>query len=80
MIVAFAVWKIYHKRLRQNIFINGRHEAIAVEIDGQKLIFDNIHPEDISRVDWKTAREQGAVLAGAERVFRLLHRCGNITN
>ncbi|MBC6429982.1 hypothetical protein FM036_03620 [Nostoc sp. HG1] len=43
---------IYHERLRQNISINGRHEAIAVEIDGQELIFDNIHPEGISRVDW----------------------------
>jgi hypothetical protein len=31
---------IYHERLRQNISINGRHEAIAVEIDGQELIFD----------------------------------------
>ncbi|MBN3924907.1 papain fold toxin domain-containing protein [Nostoc sp. NMS4] len=43
---------IYHERLRQNISINGRHEAIAVAIDGQELIFDNIHPEGISRVDW----------------------------
>jgi hypothetical protein len=43
---------IYHERLRQNISINGRHEAIAVEIDAQELIFDNIHPEGISRVDW----------------------------
>lgn len=43
---------IYHQRLRQNISINGRHKAIAVEIDGQELIFDNIHPEGISRVDW----------------------------
>ncbi|MCC5598252.1 papain fold toxin domain-containing protein [Nostoc favosum] len=42
---------IYHERLRQNISINGRHEAIAVEIDGQEFIFDNIHPEGISRVD-----------------------------
>jgi Papain fold toxin 2 len=43
---------IYHERLQQNISINGRHEAIAVEIDRQELIFDNIHPEGISRVDW----------------------------
>lgn len=43
---------IYHERLRRNISINGRHEAIAVEIDGQELIFDNVHPEGISRVDW----------------------------
>nr|WP_263983978.1 papain fold toxin domain-containing protein [Nostoc flagelliforme] len=32
--------------------INGRHEAIAVEIDVQELIFDNIRPEGISRLDW----------------------------
>ncbi|MEH1787731.1 papain fold toxin domain-containing protein [Nostoc sp.] len=43
---------IYHEHLQQNISINGRHEAIAVEIDGQELIFDNIHPEGISRVNW----------------------------
>jgi hypothetical protein len=43
---------IYHERLRQNISVNGRHEAISVEIDGQELIFDNIHPEGISKVDW----------------------------
>ena len=43
---------IYHEVLQQNISINGRHYAIAVEIDGQELIFDNIHPEGISRVNW----------------------------
>ncbi|MBD2507293.1 hypothetical protein H6G91_08425 [Nostoc muscorum FACHB-395] len=43
---------IYHERLQQNISINGLHEAIAVDVDGQELIFDNIHPEGISRVDW----------------------------
>lgn len=43
---------IYHERLQENISTNGRHEAVAVEIDGQELIFDNIHPNGISRVDW----------------------------
>ncbi len=43
---------IYHDRLQQNISVNGKHEAIAIEIDGQELIFDNIHPEGILRVDW----------------------------
>jgi hypothetical protein len=43
---------IYHERLQENISTNGRHEAIAVEINGQELIFDNIHPDGISRVDW----------------------------
>ncbi len=43
---------IYHERLQENISTNGRHEAIAVQINEQELIFDNIHPVGISRVDW----------------------------
>jgi Papain fold toxin 2 len=43
---------IYHDRLQQNIAQNGRHEAIALIISQQELIFDNIHPEGISRVNW----------------------------
>jgi len=43
---------IYHDRLQQNISTNGRHLAIAVEINSQELIFDNIHPEGIFRSDW----------------------------
>jgi len=43
---------IYHDRLQQNISLNGRHTAIAIAIEQQELIFDNIHPEGISRVDW----------------------------
>lgn len=41
---------IYHDQLQENISTNGRHEAIAVEINGQELIFDNIHPNELSRV------------------------------
>jgi hypothetical protein len=36
---------IYHDRLQENISTNGRHEAIAVEID-------NIDRVGISRLDW----------------------------
>ncbi len=43
---------IYHEALQRNISTNGYHEAIALVIAGQELIFDNIHPEGISRVDW----------------------------
>jgi hypothetical protein len=43
---------IYHDRLGQNISLNGRHEAISVEVEGQELVFDNIHPQGISRVNW----------------------------
>jgi Papain fold toxin 2 len=43
---------IYHDGLGQNISLNGRHEAIAIEVDGQELVFDNVHPQGISRVNW----------------------------
>ncbi len=43
---------IYCDRLQQNISINGRHTAIAVMIGDRELIFDNIHPQGISRVEW----------------------------
>lgn len=43
---------IYHDRLQQNIAQNGQHEAIAIIVNQQELIFDNIHPRGISRVDW----------------------------
>jgi Papain fold toxin 2 len=43
---------IYCDRLRQNISVNGRHTAIAVVIDGKERIFDNIHSQGISRVEW----------------------------
>jgi hypothetical protein len=35
---------IYHDGLGRNISLNGRHEAIAVTIEGQELVFDNVHP------------------------------------
>lgn len=31
---------------------NGRHEAIAVQINGEELIFDNIHNQGIPRQEW----------------------------
>ncbi|WP_293122399.1 papain fold toxin domain-containing protein [Microcoleus sp. bin38.metabat.b11b12b14.051] len=43
---------IYHDDLGQNIATNGRHEGIAVKIDGEELIFDNIHNEGISKQEW----------------------------
>lgn len=43
---------IYCDRLGQNISINGKHTAIAVLINGQEWIFDNIYPQGISRVEW----------------------------
>jgi hypothetical protein len=43
---------IYHDQLEQNISINGRHEAISLECEGQEWIFDNIHPTGLPRVNW----------------------------
>ena len=43
---------IYHDDLGQNIATNGRHEGIAVKIDGEELIFDNIHNEGIPKQEW----------------------------
>ncbi len=43
---------IYCDRLQQNISFNGRHVAIAIVIDDHELIFDNIYPQGISRVEW----------------------------
>jgi Papain fold toxin 2 len=43
---------IYCDRLQQNISVNGRHTAIAVLVNGEELIFDNIHPQGVSRVKW----------------------------
>lgn len=43
---------IYHEVLKQNISVNGRHEAISVSINNGKLIFDNIHPQGVLFREW----------------------------
>jgi Papain fold toxin 2 len=43
---------IYHDLLGRNISTNGRHVAIAVDLNGQEWIFDNIHPAGLPRVNW----------------------------
>jgi hypothetical protein len=43
---------IYHEVLQENILVNGRPEAIAVNVNNEELIFDNIHPHGISRDEW----------------------------
>ena len=43
---------IYHEGLQKNISINGRHVAVAIMIEGQEMVFDNIHPEGIPRQQW----------------------------
>ncbi|NER25150.1 MAG: hypothetical protein F6J86_03410 [Symploca sp. SIO1B1] len=43
---------IYHENLQRNISVNGRHEAIAIMIEGQEVVFDNLHPEGLPRASW----------------------------
>lgn len=43
---------IYHDKLGINISTNGHHVGIAVIINNQELIFDNIHPAGINRQQW----------------------------
>jgi hypothetical protein len=45
---------IYHDQLGQNISINGRHEAVSLEFEGQEWIFDNIHPTGLPRLNWSS--------------------------
>ena len=45
---------IYHDDLGQNIATNGRHEGILVEINGEEVIFDNIHHEGVNKPEWLT--------------------------
>lgn len=43
---------IYHDGLKKNISTNGHHQGIAVIINNQELIFDNLHPQGINRQEW----------------------------
>lgn len=43
---------IYHEQLQCNISINGYHAAIAVAISQEELVFDNIHPNGVPRIEW----------------------------
>ena len=50
-----TVWpysNIYHIGRDELISQNNRHEAISVILDGEEIIFDNLHPTGISRQDW----------------------------
>ncbi|NJR52598.1 MAG: hypothetical protein HC780_26530 [Leptolyngbyaceae cyanobacterium CSU_1_3] len=46
---------IYHDGLQRNISTNGRHVAIAVEVGGQEMMFDNIHSAGILRQAWASS-------------------------
>jgi hypothetical protein len=43
---------IYDLRREQQIATNGYHEGIAIVIDGQEIVFDNIDYNGVSREDW----------------------------
>ncbi|NCJ06949.1 hypothetical protein GS597_10595 [Synechococcales cyanobacterium C] len=56
---------IYHDGLQRNISTNGRHVAIALEVGGQEMMFDNIHPEGILRQVWTSSFHCLAVELGS---------------
>uniref|UniRef100_B8HUB9 Tox-PL-2 domain-containing protein n=1 Tax=Cyanothece sp. (strain PCC 7425 / ATCC 29141) TaxID=395961 RepID=B8HUB9_CYAP4 len=43
---------IFHDGLERNISTNGRHQGVIVELDGQEIVFDNIHHEGVERTKW----------------------------
>ena len=43
---------IYDDSLGSAISENGRHEGVAVVIEGVELVFDNHHPNGIRRDEW----------------------------
>jgi hypothetical protein len=43
---------IYDLRRGQQIATNGYHEGIAITIDGEEIIFDNIDYQGVSRQEW----------------------------
>jgi Papain fold toxin 2 len=44
--------RIYDDRVGQLISTTGYHEGIEIEINGEKLVFDNLYPDGIVRSDW----------------------------
>jgi hypothetical protein len=44
--------RIYDDSVGELIATTGDHEGIAIEVDGQELVFDNIHPQGLRRSIW----------------------------
>jgi hypothetical protein len=43
---------IYDLRRQQQISTNGHHEGIAIVVDGEDLVFDNIDHQGIAKTSW----------------------------
>ncbi|WP_269086171.1 papain fold toxin domain-containing protein [[Phormidium ambiguum] IAM M-71] len=44
--------RIYDDSVGELISTTGHHEAVVVEIEGEEIVVDNIHPEGILRSVW----------------------------
>ena len=44
--------RIYDDSIGELISTTGHHEGIAVDIDGEEIVFDNLHPEGLPRTIW----------------------------
>jgi hypothetical protein len=45
--------RIYDDSIGELIATTGHHEGIAVEIDGEEIVFDNLHPEGLPKTIWR---------------------------
>jgi hypothetical protein len=45
--------RIYDDSIGELIATTGHHKGIAVDIDGEEIVFDNLHPEGLSKTIWK---------------------------
>ncbi|WP_353933243.1 papain fold toxin domain-containing protein [Okeanomitos corallinicola TIOX110] len=43
---------IYDDLLGYAISVNGRHEGIAIIINGIEIVYDNLHPEGLTKEQW----------------------------
>lgn len=43
----------YDDSIGQLIATTGHHEGIAIKIDGEEIVFDNLHPEGMPKTIWR---------------------------
>jgi hypothetical protein len=43
---------IYDDLLGYAISVNGRHEGVSIIVNGMELIYDNLHPNGLTRNQW----------------------------
>ena len=44
--------RIYDDSIGELIATTGHHEGISIIIEGEEIVFDNLHPQGINKVNW----------------------------